>query len=202
MKKSLGLASLLLAGSLYGASEDAGKWYVGFGTTSGSGTQTREYSTGGSYSTEYDTSGSGIKIGKVLANENRFEFSINTIEAEYTEGNYFNANVTSGDTTSEFTGYDFDWLITIGENKKLLPYIDLGFGIYNNDEIRGYASGSNTEESATGFALNLGLGLISELTENIEIEGAYKTKSIGWNLANPDVSEDISYLYLGLNLKF
>ncbi len=201
IKKSLIVASLLLAGTSVFAA-DTNKFYIGAGVNSGSGTQTRSYSSGGEYETEYDASSTNIKFGFLLNSGNRMEIGIETITADKSGGNNFNANTTSGDTSSEFTGYNLDYLIMFNGKEKLKSYIDLGFGIYKNDEITGYNSSTGSAETATGIALNLGAGLVFGITDNIEIEGAYKMKSISWNLENPDTSEKINMLYIGANIKF
>jgi len=201
IKKSLITAISLLAVTSATAT-DINKYYIGFGLNSGSGTQTRTYYSGTEYDTEYDASSTNIKFGFLRSDGNRWEIGIETISADKTGGNTFNANSTRGDTSSEYTGYNLDYLIMFNDEEKLKPYIDLGFGIYKNDEIIGYDSSTGTAESATGLALNLGAGIVYGITDNIEIEGAYKMKSIGWNLVSPETSEKINMLYIGANIKF
>lgn len=201
--KKIVLAGLVLAGSLFAQEQNSNtpNMYIGFGTTSGSGTQTRDYNTGNSFETEYDTSSNVYKIGWILSSKNRVELSIDNVEAERTGGNPFVANTNSSDTTSEFKGYNIDFLFTLGNSDTILPYIDLGFGSYKNDEIRGLNSSGNME-SASAISLNLGVGTFVSLTENFELEAAYKMKRMNWNLDNPDVTENFKYVYLGANLKF
>ena len=201
LKKSLMVASLLLAGTS-SVAKDTSKYYIGIGINSGSGIQTRSYSSGGEYETEYDASSTNIKFGFLRSDGNRWEINVDTIAADKTGGSTFNANTTSNDTSSEYSGYNLDYLIMFNGEEKLKPYIDLGFGIYNNDEITGYNSSTGTAETATGFALNIGAGLVYAVTNNIEIEGTYKMKSISWNLENPDTSEKINMMYIGTNIKF
>ncbi len=201
IKKSLIVASLLLVGTS-AVAKDQSKYYVGMGIGSGSGTQTRDYDSGDSYTTDYDTSSTTIKFGWIYNSGNRFEISVNNISADRTGGNTFYQNDNSSDTDSEFTGYDLDYLFVWGEDSKLKPYLDLGMGVYKNDEITGYDSSSGDVETATGLALNYGVGLFYDITENIELEAAYKGKHISWNLENPDTSESITFLYTGINYKF
>lgn len=200
MKINVLLSSLILTIGINANASD-NNIYFGYDKEFGSGSQTRTYDAGGVNETEYDTSANRFKLGFILESQNRFEISINNISAEYTSGKTFNANQTVGDRSSEFSGFDLDWLFTIGENKTVLPYIDLGFGIYNNDEIKG-TNNSGDVESATALAFNLGLGLISEVNDNFELEIGYKYKGLAWNLEDPTVKESIRYFYFGGNVKF
>jgi len=201
IKRSLIVASLLVAGT-NAIAQDINKYYVGIGLNIGSGTQTREYSSGGEYETEYDASSTNIKFGFLKSNGNRLEISIEKISADQTGGNAFNANDTFGDKTSEFIGYNLDYLFVFNSENKLKPYVDLGLGVYKNDEISGYNTSTGDPDTATGIAVNLGAGLIYGITDNIEIESAYKIKSIAWNLDNPDTREIINMMYIGANIKF
>jgi len=199
IKKSLIAASLLLASTSAFAQS---KYYVGVGINTGSGTQTRSYASGGEYETEYDASSTNIKFGLIKPSGNRLEFTIETIAADRTGGNAFVQNVNHSDTTSEYVGYNFDYLFVFNAEDSLKPYIDLGVGLYKNDEITGYSATTGEAETASGIALNLGAGLLYGVTDNIEVETAYKMKSISWNLENPDTSETINMIYLGVNLTF
>lgn len=197
MKKiSLLATSALLTSSLYGAG-----FYVGAGIGSGTGTQTRDYSTGGSFETQYDVTSTTVKFGVITATNNRMELSINAITADRTGGNIFFQN-TDDTESSEFTGFDLDYLITIGDNKMFAPYIGLGFGIYDNGDVHGVNTSTGTTETATGVALNAGVGVLYAPIENFELEAAYKYKTMSWNLSDPDMSEDMTQLYFGANFKF
>ena len=200
LKKSLIAASICLATTSAVASTN--NYYIGVGVNGGSGTQTRTYSSGGEYETEYDASSANIKFGFLLNSGNRFEINIDSITADRTGGNTFFANTNSSDVDSEYVGYNFDYLIMFNGENKLKPYMDLGLGVYNNDEITGYNTSTGEAETATGLALNLGLGLTYSITSNIEVESAYKFKAISWNLDDPDTSEEISSIYVGVNFKF
>ncbi|MDB4257389.1 porin family protein [Arcobacteraceae bacterium] len=200
VKKSLFVAAVLFATT--SAVADDSKYYVGFGLNNGSGTQTRTYSSVGEYETNYDTSSKNIKFGFLLQSKDRMEISIDTIAADYTDGNSFNLSNTLFDKSSEFTGFNLDYLLMFNGDEKLKPYIDLGFGIYNNKEITGINSSTGNTDTATGLALNFGVGLVYGITDNFELETSYKMKGISWNLENPDVSEKISMSYIGANFKF
>ncbi|MDB2405673.1 hypothetical protein N9W00_01930 [Arcobacteraceae bacterium] len=202
MKRNLGLASLLLAGSLYGASEDAGKWYVGVGTFNGSGTQTNTYS--GNINTEltygYDVSGMPITIGYVTATNNRAAFSIVSIDA----------TADADGAKSTISGSEFNYNFTLESigTEKLLPYIGFGLGIYTY-ENSGVRYGIVGNEDLNGVAFNVNLGVLYSITNNLEFEASYINKSIAWQEVqylnantNLSVTEDISGVYLGLNLKF
>lgn len=196
MKKSLGLASLLLAGSLYGASEDAGKWYLGVGTFNGSGTHSVTRTNGYSdYDLSVDVSSTPVSIGFINENNNRFELSLFSMDADFSTGE-----------KETISGYDINANITLDsmQSGNLLPYINVGFGLYNWDN-----SGSDFVggKDLKGVGFNLDLGLFYSIQKNIELEVAYQTKNVSWQEIqytnyNATLSDSINGLYLGLNLKF
>lgn len=200
LKKSFLIITLFIGSSL--VASESYKYYVGAGFSTGSGSQTRFYSSGSEFETEYDSSATALKIGMKLKNGNRVELSFNNISADKTEGNTFFQNIDSSDTSSEYGGYDFDYLLLFSKSEPLRPYLTVGFGLYDNNEITGYNSTTGEADTASGFALNFGAGILFSITTNIELEASYKIKTISWNLENPDTSEQINALYLGANLRF
>jgi hypothetical protein len=206
MKKNLAIIGMIgIMASNANAVEDK-NLYLGFGLSSGSGTQTRDYTStyytqGGTYETEYDASGKTIKLGYIFESKNRFEFSISSFDAKRTAGQTFNMN-TNDVQNSKFTGYDLDWLFTFRNKEALQPYLGLGFGVYKNNDIDGYNTTTGNSDTATGLALNLMGGATYHFNDTFELEAAYKSKYIGWNLENPDMKENIGSLYFGANIKF
>jgi len=199
LKKSFLIITLFIGSSL--VASESYKYYVGAGFSTGSGSQTRSYSSGGEAETEYDSSATALKIGMKLKNGNRVELSFDNISADRTGGNTFVHNIDSSDTSSEYSGYGFDYLLLFSKSEPLRPYLTVGFGLYKNNEITGYNT-SGEADTASGFALNFGAGVLFSITTNIELEASYKIKAISWNLEDPDTSEQINALYLGANLRF
>ncbi len=207
MKKSLlaiGLGSLLVS-NLYGFEVEK-NLYFGIGMTKGSGTQTREYSNDyyynpGTYETQYDTSGTTIKLGYIFETKNRFEFSISNYKASKTAGSDFNMN-TNDPKNSKLVGWDFDWLFTFRNKEALQPYLGVGFGVYKNNDIDGYNYSTGKADTATGLALNAMAGATYHINDTLEFEAGYKFKHIGWNLENPEIDESMKNLYFGANIKF
>lgn len=204
MKKNLaiiGMVGFMMSNAV--AVEDK-NLYVGLGVSSGSGTQTREYSypfTSGTYTTDYDTTGKTVKIGYIFESKNRFEFSVSSFDAKRTSGNSFAMN-TNDKQNSKFVGYDLDWLFTFRNKESLQPYLGLGFGLYKNNDIDGYNTTTGKSDTATGLALNLLAGATYHFDDTFELEAGYKSKYIGWNLENPDMKENIGAFYIGANFKF
>ncbi len=201
MKKSLALASILLAGSLYGASNDAGKFYVGLGYYTGSGTETNDWSGGLNQDStvDYDATAFPISVGYITSRHDRVEFS------------YTNANVdTDSNDSYDLRGIDLNYDFTLESlsYKKVLPYVGIGFGVYefqNSGTIYNIQGG----EDLQGVALNLNAGLVYSLTDNIEFEAAYQYKKIQWEdlkVVNSsetlEIDEKIHGLYVGFNYKF
>lgn len=181
--------------------------YLGIGTTKGSGTQTRQYSSSryynqGTYETKYDTSNTQIKLGYIFKSKNRFEFSVSNIMASKTSGSNFSMN--KNDTkNSEFIGYDFDFLFTFKNQESLQPYFGFGFGIYKNNDINSQTQNTREQDTETrGLALNGMIGAIYQVNNTLEFEVGYKLKNIKWDLDNPNIEENIKYLYFGANIKF
>lgn len=189
-----------------------GNRYIGINMTSGLGTQTRNYSssyinnyyeqnTNGSAETEYDISGINLKVGFITKRKDRIEISFSSITATKLNGDNFNIN-TNDTQKSKLTGIDMDYLLTIGENKMILPYLSLGYGVYKNNDIDGYNLNTGEKTTATGLSLNIGAGLISEIVRNIELEVSYRIKRISYNIDDPDIKESIKMAYLGINFIF
>ncbi len=206
MKKNLAIIGMIgIMASNANAVEDK-NLYLGFGLSKGSGTQTREYANTyytypGTYTTDYDASGKTLKLGYIFESKNRFEFSISTFDAKRTAGNSFAMN-TNDTQNSKFVGYDLDWLFTFRNKEALQPYLGVGFGIYKDNDIDGYNTTTHSTETVTGLALNLMGGATYHFNDTFELEAAYKSKYIGWNLENPDMKENIGSLYFGANIKF
>jgi len=202
MKKSISLISLLLAGSLYGAdSVDTGKYYVGLGFFNGSGTETNDWTGGLNSDTkvDYDAKAFPISFGMVTSNNNRVEFS------------YTNADIDSDAGTSyDIVGVDLNYDFTLESLQvdTLLPYIGVGVGFYEYKDS-GTIYNTQGNEDLQGIAWNLNVGLLYEITKDIEFEAAYQYKKITWEKlesvngsSSLEVDEKIHGLYVGFNYKF
>jgi len=196
MKKHLIIANLLLAGSLFGASDDAGKWYIGAGMMNGSGTHSVTRTNGYSnYDIEFDVSIVPVSIGKIGANNNRVEVSLISADIDFATGE-----------KAEISGYDINYDITLESLKSgnLLPYVGAGMGFYNWDN-----SGSLFQdgEDLKGVGFNLNAGLLYSIDKTIEFEVAYQTRTISWQDIQytnytSSLNQTLSGIYVGLNLKF
>jgi hypothetical protein len=195
----MGLAGALATNMV--AQEDK-TLYVGFGIGTGSGEQTRDWSypLSGTFTTEYDAKSTSFKFGHIFESKNRFELSYNIIKADATKGTF--AMNTTNTKSSTYKGFDFDWLFTFRNQEVLQPYLLVGFGLYNNDDIDGYNANTGKADTARAFSFNYGAGFNYMLGESAELEVAYKGKSLAWNMENPDISDKLGVLYLGVNYKF
>jgi len=194
IKKSLIVASLLLVTTNIFA-VDANKLYIGIGVSSGSGTFTATANDGGSLTGDYDSSSTPFKIGYMLKNDNRFEFSLESMDHKFS------------DDTDTVSGWNMDWDFTYPNNKLgdiITPYWTIGFGSYTYEDTAQYF---DDNEDLRGFAFNYGIGGLYDINKNIEIEVLFKGKVINWQdvqYRNVTVSSDSTgtALYLGLNYKF
>ena len=192
IKKSLIVASLLLV-STSAIAVDTSKLYVGVGVTSGSGTLT---ATGNSTATlDYDSSSTPIKIGYMLKNDNRFEFSLESMDHKYSAG------------TDTVSGWNMDWNFVYPNNKLadvVTPFLTVGFGSYTYED-----SGElfDDGEDLNGFAFNYGFGGLYSINKNIELETSFKGKIINWEdiqAGSTTITSDSTgtALYVGVNYKF
>lgn len=183
---------------------DYNSLYFGFGIGSGSGSQNMKmdnYYYTGSYETNYDSKTTTFKIGHIFPSKNRFELSFNKINASAINGEYFLLNETDYEN-STYTGFDLDWLLTLSTNKYIQPYLMIGFGFYSNDDIHGYRYDTGEEDITRALALNGGIGFNYIISNIVDLEVAYKIKSMSWNIEEPDIDDRVNSLYVGMNLKF
>lgn len=169
-------------------------FYIGLGKISGSGDEEFSFDSS-SESYDMDISATPIKFGIILPN-GRFEISYTEIDAEFKD-----------DFPDEtFSGFDLDYLFMFSKEQKLSPYILVGLGFYNYEGLQ--VSYSGETEDLDGIAFNLGAGLTYSLSKNIEIEAGYNYKYISWDeidvgsYDNVEISEDMTGLYLGINIGF
>jgi len=204
MKKSLVVATLLLASSSMFASEtsDAGKWFVGIGMTNGGGTETYKETAGAlSYTAEgnYDSKSVPLTVGYITSSNNRAKLSFQTIKADWDNGG-----------SDKFSGmdFDFDWTIESWKTNNILPYAGIGMGLYTYEDTAQYYADN---EDLKGVAFNVNAGILYQANNNLEFEAGYKYKSITWQdsyyyygstRVDAELDEKISSLYLGLNYKF
>jgi len=184
IKKSLIVAGLLLAGTS-SLAFDTNKLYVGIGLSSGSGTLTM---TDGltEITGDYDSSSTPIKIGYLLNNDNRFEFSLEKMDNKY-----------SG-ITDTASGWNIDWDF-VYPKELFSPFLTIGFGSYRYNLI--------DSEDLKGFAINYGVGGLYNINHNLEFEASFKGKTIKWQdvrIGTTTVTSDSvgTAFYIGLNYKF
>lgn len=171
-------------------------FYVGVGFGSGSGEYTYSDSTGTTevYTTDYTIT--DIKIGSIYKNNNRIEVSYNSVDV-----------TVDGLTDKTLTGLDVDFIWTMDLNNKdgvFLPFLSLGIGSYTwNNTSSLLVSG----EDIKGVALNYGIGAYINVASDVDIEIAYKSKTISWQEltlgANTlSLDDSISLFYLGARYNF
>jgi opacity protein-like surface antigen len=184
MMKKILLAGMLLAGSNVFAF-DTNKLYVGVGTVSIS--ETTDISTAGaSASFSEDVKSTPIKIGYIYGSDNRFEFTLDNRD-------------------NETSGWNMDWqFVYPSTTSKLAPYWTIGFGSYTADNTAQFLVGN---DDLKAFSINLGVGGLYEINNNLELEAALKYKSMKWQdiIVGANTIETTSSgagLYLGLNYKF
>lgn len=212
--KKLSIQCLLL-GLLIGTNliaDDGKRYYFGINAVKGSGIQSRTYddntisnvyesSQKNEYETEYDISGVDLKWGHIFKNNNRIEIGAELLRYKYSSQEPFTlgTNKTSSGVTSIYAQY----LLTLTNNPKFLPYLLIGGSSNINNNFDGYNKSSGEEQSfAAGIGLKAGLGVLSELSENIEVSLKYQISGITYNIENVDVKETNKYLNIGLNIKF
>jgi hypothetical protein len=194
IKKSLIVASLLFI-TTSALALDTNKLYIGIGTTTGSGTLTRTSTNGGYASADYDSSSTPFKIGYIFKNNNRFEFSVESMDHKFSGG------------TDTVSGWNMDWDFAYPNHKLadiITPYWTIGFGSYTYEDTAKYFSDN---EDLKGLALNYGIGGLYSINNNFEIEASFKGKVIKWQDVT-DGTTTVSYdstgtaMYLGINYKF
>lgn len=182
------VAGALLSASLLASDIQSKDMYIGAGVMFGSGERT--FNIG--YETDefpYNSSAGTIKVGFINARNDRLEFSINSF------------NIEGNELDDTCTGYDFDYLFTLSK-KTFQLYLGLGVGYYQSDKMKGYNIDTNKVENAEAISVNLSAGFIYEFSPLLEAEIAYKYKSMSWNYVYIDVSDSLSNIYIGANIKF
>ena len=181
-------------------SQSASKYYVGAGIAKGSGTLTQTLGTGyvwtatGTkiYEQDFDTLSVPVKVGYFMKNNNRFELSYQSMDLEYT-----------GETET-ISGFDFDWLFVYNDFKDGSIYWTIGFGSYDYEGTGEYFTSG---EDLGGASINFGAGFLRNIDKNIEIEVAYRGKSIVFGdilYSTTTIETDLfmTYFYVGANYKF
>ena len=194
IKKSLIVASFLFA-TTSALAFDANKLYIGIGASSGSGTFTATANGGGSSTGDYDSSSTPFKIGYMLKNDNRFEFSLESMDHKFSGG------------TDTVSGWNMDWDFTYPNHKLgdiITPYWTIGFGSYTYEDTAKYFT---SNEDLKGFSFNYGIGGLYDINKNLELEASFKGKAISWQdvqYGSTTISSDSTgtAFYLGLNYKF
>ncbi len=171
--------------------------YAGIGIGAGSGyeewayNEQYNYFLGSTYDNLYDYSFDATLTDFKLGFDYdyfRLELSLAKIEITGTESN------TTHDKS--VSGIDFDYVLPfMRDNENFFPFIAVGLGQYSGGGL------------GSGFAFNLNFGLFYTMTEKVEMEFAYKLKSIQWGTITTsdgdalDITEQISYGYVGLKFE-
>jgi opacity protein-like surface antigen len=192
MKKSLVLATLLATSSMYAQSaidiskeeiNNKGKWYIGFGQASGSGTSVLSVN-GSQVGDDIDISPkvTTFKIGKVNGNADKMELV------------YTKSKLNSG--TTENIGIGYDAIITFQSlrTNNLVPYWSGGLEYIKNSDA-----------SLSGLGARVGLGLFYNIDNHFELNLGYKFNSY---LLTSTIDSDVEVIStyntmgFGLNYKF
>ena len=185
MKKSLILSALLLNSiNLYAV--EAGKFLYGVDYSNGSG-EVKETTKTSDKTNSFDSTSTSLKIAYTLEDANRFVFSYEMMEKEFTDKSF----KWYGKNKPELVFYNFDWQFTY-PMESFSPYWTIGLATITLKDSASYlADGEDLE----GVSFNYGAGLLYNLSSNIELELAYNCKSIGWeNVGTTNTTETVSKL--------
>lgn len=184
---------LVIFGSLNAVADDD-HIYVGLGFSTGSGSEEYESE---NITTDYDIdqNQTDIIVGYQFPSEKRIEFSLTTIDLD----------VGSENIESEYSGFDVDWHFPFKlQHNMVQPYLGVGFGLYEyEDTARLFEKGENLD----GIAINLMAGLFIPVNAQIELDIAFKNKTITWqtvemNTRKIDTRSSLSSLVLAVRFKF
>ena len=150
--------SLAVAGLLISSASAESKLYIGY--EQGSGFGERTYTNGNAAtSVNIYSEEKSFKIGKQQDNFNKWEF-------EY--GQQTLSNALDSSDKNEITTYKVNTIISllsISYEDIVIPYFEVGVGLSSNDIHDG------------GLATHLGLGIMYNATENIQLNVKYKTNT-------------------------
>ena len=166
--------------------------YIGFGLSAGSSTLESETS-GNTYESDMDHDQTEFKIGYQFSSQKRIEISITNIDLEREDDNF----------KSEYSGFDVDWHFPF-EAESIQPFVGVGFGLYEYEDT-GHLFFN--DEDLEGVAINLMAGIFIPVTEKVEIELAYKHKTIAWQsvvveTSKVDLTTSLNSLALSAKVKF
>lgn len=188
MKKILCVTSIALLSSL-----SANGYFVGFEGSKGSGDSTLSSDLGYSSTSDYDSSSLIFKFGKIKKNT-RWTISYESIDMKFDS------------VTDKVIGLnsDLDYLFNV--NTRFFPLIGAGIGFLKYENT---AYLFVDDEDLRGIALNLRLGVLAKVDQNIALEVGYKYKNIQWqNIEGYDYDETLELeskqnsLYFGVNILF
>ncbi|MDK2778166.1 MAG: porin family protein [Pseudomonadota bacterium] len=176
------------------AVDDRARFYVGLNIGTGSGESEVE-SGPYSYTSDMDTSVSGLNLGIILRSNARLEVGFNSVTADFED--------TAAD--DEFSGIDFNLKIPFGGHK-VKPVIGIGLGAYVWEDT---ADLFTDDEDLSGIAFNLMGGIIADLHKHFEIEAGYELKVISWQEVRfadtgtkVETNSSMGNFFLGARLKF
>lgn len=162
------------------------KEYVGIGGMSGAGNQVWDFDS----NYDYTHRAVSIKFGTIESNGDRFEGAMNVF-------------VVDGDSgwTDVYTGLEANYLYVI-PTPVVKPYVSVGVGYYISSSMTTYNGNTQEEEQAESYTLNFGVGAVFEIGKYIELEATYQYRYFTWNTDSYYVNDNMSNVYIGMNIKF
>ncbi len=195
MKKSL--LVLLLCATLSFAEN---KFYLGVGAGSGSGEYIYSDDAGVNTVSKSDQEIRDLKFGVIIEHNNRVEFSFSKLDVDLIASNNVDKTVTS---------INADFVLTLDFGQKdlvFIPFLTVGAGYSFWD---GSENLTANNQVLMGTSINYGAGVLLSLTDNIDIELAYKGKKIVWQeiVEVPsgkvvNVEDDVAVTYVGVHFNF
>ena len=172
--------------------QNGSQWYVGLSKSNTSGTREVKYENDSSASASTSQSSTSIKIGKVLANSDRWEFLSTSMKNKIDgSNNTQSAFEINGITSLESLRY-----------KRFLPYIVANLGYWTNKTYYENTTGKDMN----GFGFGMGIGGIYQFNNNIEFDIGYNQKVIHWftdeNSYTTELSDTAKGITFAMNYKF
>lgn len=181
------------------ADPDRTRFYVGAGISFfGTGSADVEGSQTGfsGSSDDFDVQTANIHLGFELESGSRIQLGYSRFELDWDDATL------SDDGDHDLSGLDLDWVLPFSGDSAITPYISLGVGYYQYDELE------NNSDKRDGFALNAGVGMLFEVAEIVELELGYKVKYLRWEdieLIGDYAIENsmlLHYAHAGARIKF
>lgn len=119
---------------------------------------------------DIDSGALSIFAGYSNSNYNRWIVAYESRSFEFTES----------DVEEDATGLRIDWHFVWGEDKKVQPYLALGFGFYNLDEATVLTGTPMEGDGLSGVSFQFGAGAKVAIQENVELDLAFERQAISW----------------------